>query len=176
MKSLLSLLLLAFPLLMQAQTHPEQAAVKAVIEQLFESMRKGDSSLTRQCFFPDARMLSTADGMDQEMAFNYESAETFILAVGLPHKKVWNEKALDWTFHIEDRIAQVWTPYAFYLNDGLSHCGINAFTLVKSDQGWKIAFIADTRRQNGCYDYIASFEQKDKTPLKAPKSKKKPKK
>ena len=36
-------------------------------------------------------------------------------------------------------IATVWTPYDFWIDGKFSHCGIDAFDLVKTDEGWKIA-------------------------------------
>ena len=36
-------------------------------------------------------------------------------------------------------IANVWTPYDFWTNGRLSHCGIDSFELIKTEQGWRIA-------------------------------------
>jgi len=46
-------------------------------------------------------------------------------------------------------VAQVWTEYAFYLNKEFSHCGIDAFQLVK-DKEWKIIHLIDTRKKMNC--------------------------
>jgi hypothetical protein len=37
--------------------------------------------------------------------------------------------------------------YAFYLDDQFSHCGVNAFQLVRMEAGWQIIQITDTRRR-----------------------------
>jgi hypothetical protein len=47
-------------------------------------------------------------------------------------------------------MATAWTPYNFYFNGKFSHCGVNNFVLVKQDNGWKIQYIIDTRRRQGC--------------------------
>lgn len=52
--------------------------------------------------------------------------------------------------HILGRLATAWTPYAFYLGGGLSHCGVNAFQLFNGKDGWSIIRITDTRRREGC--------------------------
>ncbi|HOD10564.1 MAG TPA: nuclear transport factor 2 family protein, partial [Flavobacterium sp.] len=41
----------------------------------------------------------------------------------------------------------VWTPYEFYVNEKLSHSGVNAFTLFKENEKWKIIHLIDTRRK-----------------------------
>jgi hypothetical protein len=48
---------------------------------------------------------------------------------------------------VDDNLATVWTRYELYVNGKYNHCGVDAFQLVKTDSGWKIAAIADTRRE-----------------------------
>ena len=43
------------------------------------------------------------------------------------------------TVHINGRIAVVWTRYDFHVNGKFTHSGTDCFTLLKTDQGWKIA-------------------------------------
>jgi hypothetical protein len=45
-------------------------------------------------------------------------------------------------------MAMAWTPYAFYLGDTLSHCGVNTFHLIRRGDDWKVFYLVDTRRQN----------------------------
>ena len=40
--------------------------------------------------------------------------------------------------------------YAFYLDGELHHCGVNAFQLVRTADGWAAFSIADTSREEGC--------------------------
>jgi len=45
----------------------------------------------------------------------------------------------------------VWASYAFYLGKKFNHCGVDAFHLVKSEDGeWKIFHLADTGQKEGC--------------------------
>ena len=46
--------------------------------------------------------------------------------------------------------AQVWGRYVFFVNGKISHCGVNAFHLVRTDAGWKIAGAASTMEPQGC--------------------------
>ena len=51
---------------------------------------------------------------------------------------------------IDDNLATVWNQYAFYLGDTLHHCGVDAFQLFRSSDGWKIIQVSDTQRTEGC--------------------------
>ena len=62
----------------------------------------------------------------------------------------WDERISQYKIQIDGNLAHVWTPYPFWFNDQLSHCGANAFTLAKTDKGWKIIHLIDSRRQQNC--------------------------
>jgi len=64
--------------------------------------------------------------------------------------QTWEERILDYKIEIDGSLATVWTPYQFYVNGELSHCGANAFTLVQTNDGWKIYSVIDSRRLKGC--------------------------
>jgi hypothetical protein len=51
---------------------------------------------------------------------------------------------------VQGSIAQVWTRYDFHNNGTFSHCGIDAFNLVKTDDGWKIASAMWDGERTGC--------------------------
>jgi hypothetical protein len=45
---------------------------------------------------------------------------------------------------IHKGIAILWADYKFYVNGKFSHCGVDAFSLIKIDNLWKIASIIYT--------------------------------
>ena len=49
-------------------------------------------------------------------------------------ERMWNPEV-----RIRGAIATIWTPYDFWTDGKFSHCGIDAFDLVKTDEGWKIS-------------------------------------
>lgn len=125
----------------------DEAAVVAVVESLFEAMRTNDGEMAAAVFHPEARMgRRTEDG---ELTFG--SPDGFVAAVGRPKDQVWDEPIWDWTVNVDDRVAQMWTKYAFYLDGEFSHCGIDAFDLHKTSEGWKVTQLVDTRRQEDCW-------------------------
>ena len=132
-----------------AQTEDEKA-VKAVVVQLFDGMQKHDSTMIRACFHPSARMQSIA--MSRKSG-NVElktenSIDGFVKSIGsMPATTQIEERILSYEIRVDEQLATAWTPYEFYINGKRSHCGVDAFQFFKTDKGWKILTIADTRRK-----------------------------
>jgi len=148
---LLAVVMLFAGTVVVAQPTPPQppsrnaAQVRATIDALFDGMRAGDSSAVRAVFHENAR-LHTALGPSDSTAVRTTAIDAFVEAVGQPHEKVWDERVWDVEIRIDGSLASAWVPYAFYLGDELSHCGVNAVQLVQRSDGWKILQLTDTRR------------------------------
>ncbi len=126
----------------------DERAVLDVVQRLFDGMRTADSVLVRSVFHPDARLIST--GMrNGEPAVGVIPIDGFVQAVG-GAEAVWDEKIFDPQVRIDGNLAQVWTEYTFHAGERFSHCGVDAFLLARTTDGWKIASLADTRRREGC--------------------------
>ncbi len=129
----------------------EEKAVLQVVEVLFEGMKQGDSALVSDLFHPDVRMLTSYTSSDGEPVLKEGSLADFLKAIGTPHPEVWNEKIWNTEIRVDDNLAQIWTDYAFYVDDRFSHCGVDAFQLVKETDGkWRIVHLIDTRRKEPC--------------------------
>ena len=133
---------------LQAQIAEEE--VMAVIDQLFDGMRTGDSAMVRATLHPSLTTASVSFNREGEPQIRTGNPEEWVKAVGTPHDKQWDERIWDPIVHIDGLMATAWTPYAFYLGDELSHCGVNAFQLFRGTEGWRIIRITDTRRRQGC--------------------------
>jgi hypothetical protein len=66
-----------------------------------------------------------------------------------------DEHLLAVTVHQTAELASVWTPFAFYLNDQLSHCGSNSFQMVKIKNEWKINYLIDVTYKGDCAEFVA---------------------
>lgn len=40
---------------------------------------------------------------------------------------------------VDDDMAQVWGPYTFFADEEITHCGYNSLSMVRTDEGWKVA-------------------------------------
>ncbi len=128
---------------------PETEAVKKVINQLFEGMRKGDSSLV-SATFSQGMIMQTISNSSGDIQVKTDEPSKFLKAVGTPHPEIWDERITFDQVLIDANLASVWTSYQFYIGDKFSHCGVNSFQLVKGNEGWKIVHLIDTRRKDAC--------------------------
>lgn len=142
-----SCLFLTFPLL--GSTQNDTIEIKEVILQLFDGMRAGDSLMVKDAFHETATMHTTAKRADNAMIMTGEVAG-FVTSVGMPHEQIYDERLGEYSIQIDDILASFEVKYYFFLGESLSHCGTNFFTLFKSNEGWKIIYIADTRRKETC--------------------------
>jgi len=128
---------------------PEKA-IKSTINRFFEGMEKGDTSLLKStCTSGMVLQTFMADKEGKMQVYNEELAD-FLSMIATPTTDKYDERIRFEAIHAEKSLASVWTPYSFYINGKRSHCGTNSFQLVKMADGWKIQYIIDTRRKQGC--------------------------
>jgi hypothetical protein len=133
-----------------AEQDADARAVEETVRALFDAMREADSASVRGLFHPDARLSGPVE-RGGEVLLRSSSAASFADAVG-GAEQTWDERISGLEVRVDGRLATAWMDYVFYLGDELSHCGVNAVQLYRSDDGWKIFQIADTRRREGCPD------------------------
>ena len=153
MSTLLAILIACTTMLSAPVTdtvNPEEEAVKQVIINLFDGMKNADPDMVKSAFTEDAIMKTIGRTQEGSMAVNSGSLEQFVAGISKAEPNLYNEKILDYEIHIDGNLASVWTPYEFYLGDKFSHCGANSFQMFKSEDGWKIIYIIDTRHREGC--------------------------
>ncbi len=125
-------------------------SVKAVINKMFEAMKNADAGSLKSCF-SDSMMLQTIiKNNEGNVLVKNESIKDFIELIGKLTKGAADERIIFETIKVDSDLAIAWTPYNFYYNSQFSHCGVNSFQLVHFPDGWKIQYIIDTRRNQGC--------------------------
>jgi hypothetical protein len=129
----------------------EETAVKTTINTLFQAMQKADSTMLKPLFNPGAR-LQTVINKQGDVTVRDEAIAGFINSIGKAKAGTLDERLSGMDIKIDGDLATAWTPYVFYFQDKKSHCGVNAFTLVKIGGSWKIQTIIDTRRKENCPD------------------------
>jgi hypothetical protein len=127
-----------------------EAEIKALITKLFDGMRKNDAAMVQSCFDSSATMQTVMMKNGETLVQNGSVAQ-FVKTIGTPQKATLDERITDWKIFIDgDMLASVWASYDFYFGDTFSHCGVDAFHLVRKKDGWKILSVVDTRRKDGC--------------------------
>jgi hypothetical protein len=134
-----------------SQTTAETKGIMQPIRLLFEGMNLGDSGRVHSAFLNEVTFVTVAKNKAGKATLIPEPLDQFLVTVGTPHTEVWNEPIWDVVIHVDGIFAQVWAKYAFYRDKQFSHCGVDAFHLIKSDDGqWRIFHLADTRQKEGC--------------------------
>jgi hypothetical protein len=124
--------------------------VIAAVNTFFDYFHQRDTSNLRQTFYPKATLKSIKYN-NGKPEISEDNIELMLNNIGkLPSNATFQEKLLAYEVQIDADLATVWTPYEFYFNGKFSHCGANAFTLVKINGKWLIVSIIDTRRKEKC--------------------------
>ena len=127
----------------------ERRAVLAVVQRLFDAMRTRDSAAMRSVFESTGRLMAVRLRQGQPV-ISTTPWEQFAAANARDTARVWDERIYDPEVRIDATLATVWVAYDFYAGATFSHCGTDAFQLLKGPAGWKVLQIADTFQREGC--------------------------
>lgn len=130
---------------------PDEQILKP-IENLFRAMETSDTVLLRKAFHTDVALVTiTVDPGGGISAIRRESSiENFLRSIGKQKTEQFHEPIYNVDIKQEGNFAQVWASYAFFLGKNFHHCGIDTFQLLKTNDGWKIFYLADTRQTKDC--------------------------
>ena len=128
---------------------PEDS-VKAVVNQLFAAMKGANAAMLKEAFADSAVLQTIRRKQDGTFFVQDEKVSDFVEQIGKAKKDSLDERITFETVKVDGPLAIVWTPYKFYYAGNFSHCGVNSFQLVRINGRWKIQFLIDTRRRQGC--------------------------
>ncbi len=142
---------LLFGVFAVAQNSSEEEKVKQVVNTFFEGFHARDSIIMKSVFYKDPVVQTIGKTKEGETKLVNEQLEKVLKGiVAIPLETEFKEVLHDYVIKIDGDMANAWTPYSFYLNDTFSHCGVNNFQLLKQNEEWKIIYLIDTRRREGC--------------------------
>lgn len=143
MKTILVSLMFIF----SSATYSQNEEVKQVVVTFFKGFHAKDS-ITMKSVCTDKMILQSISESSKGTQLKNDSAQDFFRSIAtIPNTILFEEKLLDYSIQVDGAMAHVWTPYEFYVNNKLSHKGVNAFTLFKDNGLWKIVYLIDTRRK-----------------------------
>ena len=137
----------SFPHSASAQTAEEE--VVAVVSMMFDGMRTGDAELLKSLFHADALMTGTGI-RDGSYRVSMSPPDGWIESISSFSGGEIDERFYDPKVEVSGPLASVWTEYDLYVGGEFRHCGVDAFHLALTDDGWKIVHLADTRVTTGC--------------------------
>jgi len=125
----------------------EEKAIKQSISVFFEGLQTSDTLKIQSVCHKEMKLQSITE-KNTVGGLSYQSNSDFYKSVAaIPKNVKIEERILSYNIQIDGTMANVWTPYEFYINEKLSHIGVNSFTLLLENNIWKIVHIIDTRRK-----------------------------
>ena len=125
----------------------QEKEIQQTIETFFEAFHQRDS-IKLQSVCTEHLVLHSISESGNGTKFSIEKASNFYKSIAtIPVTMKFEEKILSYNIQIDGAMAHVWTPYEFYVNDKLSHSGVNSFQLFQENGVWKVVYILDTRRK-----------------------------
>src|SRR4051794_32794271 len=121
------------------------AGPAALPQKLFDAMAAHDGAGARALFTADASLVAVAP--DGKVTVTPIDKWTDRLSSS---KDNWLERMWSPKLQEHKAIATIWGEYDFHLNGKFTHCGIDTFTIVKTNGEWRIAGLAFTRETSGC--------------------------
>lgn len=121
---------------------------KEAVETFFKGMADNDWQLASSVLIEDAVLFGYRVS-GNEVVLSRLTATEYVDSMSSRNdsllERIWDVQVLE-----HDRLATVWTPYDFYLNGEFSHCGRNSFSLIRDDNGWRIASITYSMLKESC--------------------------
>jgi hypothetical protein len=143
MQRIVCVLLVVF----SSSLYSQNEEVKDVIVTFFKGFHAKDSTMIKSVCAENMFLQSIAESSKGSQIKNQSPQDFYRSIATIPVNMKFEERLLDYSIQVDGAMAHVWTPYEFYLNDKLSHKGVNAFTLFKDNGLWKIVYLIDTRRK-----------------------------
>ena len=131
----------------------EAENVKAKIIEFFDAFHKQDTSALKSMATDKVILQSISMNKEGKTVLKEDDFNQFVKNIAsIPKDRKFEEKLLDFSIKVDGNMANAWTSYEFWYQEKFSHCGVNSFQLMKVDGEWKIIYLVDTRRREGCQD------------------------
>jgi len=128
--------------------HAQKQDVQRAIEIFFEGFHQKDTVKMQSVCSSKIILKSISESTVKGNKLSEETAKELYRSIAsIPSTMKFHEKIINYNIQIDGTIARVWAPYEFFVNDKLSHSGVNTFTLFKEKDIWKIIYLIDTRRK-----------------------------
>jgi hypothetical protein len=149
----ITLVIMVFTALVLAVSPPSAAqsdeqVVLDTVQAFFDALAANDAEASRAIMLADGQYFSLRQESGGESLHHVTNEDYFGRLEA--SSDVILERMWDPTVLVHQTIALVWTPYDIYRNGDFMHCGVDAFSLIRTDAGWQIASIVYTVEPEGC--------------------------
>lgn len=150
-KSICTSFMILCSLVLSAQEVSEEDKVRNTVQTFFEGFHARDSVKMKSVFYEQPVIQTIGKTKEGEIKLVNEELEKVLKGiVSIPMETEFLEVLHEIEVKIDGSMANAWTPYSLFLNGSFSHCGVNNFQMIKKDDQWKVIYLVDTRRREGC--------------------------
>lgn len=125
-----------------------EGEIVAVVQEFFDAMAAGDSALGASTLLLEGQFTSireTPEGARTGITRHSDFLTSIASGDQARLERMWDPTVL-----VQGRVAMLWTPYDFHIDGEFSHCGIDVFSLLKTDDRWRIAGVSYTVERDDC--------------------------
>ena len=134
----------------QETTEQERAAVLAAVQSFMDALRTKDVAAMNQHVDSLTRLTLIRPTREGGTRVVVMTAAQFIQAVTPPGQPGVDEPIRNPVVHVSGDLATVWAEYQVRRDTTVTHCGFDAFHLVRREGRWKFLNISDTYQTTGC--------------------------
>ena len=127
----------------------ERQAIMETVDKFFSAIETKDRGLLESILVPGSLNISSSEKPDGESELTTADHNTMIAMLTQQGREA-KERTWDETILIQGHIAVFWAPYDFHVNKKFTHCGVDSFQLVKTNENWLISNASWTREIQNC--------------------------
>jgi len=147
--SLIFAIIAIFSVAALAQKADDSKDALAVVNKMFAEMAAHNPAGILALYTPEAQLAAAIKNKEGKSVIRTFAVEAFSKNFAEKKNELKEEMYAPET-KIYGDLALVWGRYVFFVDGKISHCGVNAFHLVRTDAGWKIANASTTIEPQGC--------------------------
>jgi len=128
---------------------PDTAAVMETIHAMLRGVAAHDSAAVLAVIRPEGKATVSVERPDRTSVLRHPSWADFVAGIK-PGPEKLEPRLREPLVQVDGDIAMAWTPYAFFVDGKLHHCGVNHFDLVREEGRWKILNVTYSYRTTDC--------------------------
>lgn len=137
----------------QALAQPsDRDQVLAAIDTFLVGLRTKDTTIMNRFVDSTTRMTLLRPTQAGGTRVVVMTGPQFIANVTTPAGPFLDEPIRNPVVQVDGDLASVWAEYQVRIDGRVSHCGFDAFHMVRRNGRWMILTVADTFRRTGCGD------------------------
>ncbi len=123
--------------------------IQYTVDKFVEGLNKRDTVVIKKLVDQNLGLLTVFhDGKKNIIAA--ETLEMLMKSLSKSKSKTYYQEQSECIIETNNVISTAWCKYVVYDGTKIVHCGVNAYQLYKTNKGWKIIQITDSRQNIDC--------------------------